>query len=157
MFLVGTIQNLVTTPNMAVVNFSSLNVRYPRLELFPPFEMGPRSDYDFDMKYAQYLLSNDATFIDFMQIPYNIYQGRDVYVLIDDSEEFEMINESLLKFLQQRYGLNATYITSEEDFLQAGEPQFNELGIINFQHDKERLTLMLEKARLMSGGYVGEA
>ena len=155
MLLVGTIQNLMTTPKTVVFNFNSLNMNYEMTRIFPPKDLGFRSDYEFDMKYANYLLTNDEVFFEFMKIPYNVYLGNDVFILIDNSEEFEMAVESLLKFLQQRYGLNATYITDEEDFLKAPEVQFNELGAINFHNDKERLTMMLEKQRLVAGGYVG--
>ena len=154
MFLAGTIQNLQTTGDTVVLNFSSLNAKYPRMPLYPPYELGARSDYEFDMKYANWLMTEG--FVDFMQVPYNIYLGHDVFVLISDMEELEMITESFFKFIQQRYGLNVTYISCQEDFLRAGECQFSELGSLNFQHDKERLALMLEKLRLQQGsGRVG--
>ena len=153
MFYIGTIQNLNLTPGRQVLNFTSLNESYPRLDILPPYEMGARSEYDFDIKYAAYILSNDRVFFDFMQIPYNIYLNKDVWLLIDDDEAFDMINQSLEKFIQQRYGINGAMITCLEDFLSAGTCEFSELGRLNFIQDKERLAMMLEKERIAAGGY----
>ena len=152
MLMIGTIQNLQTTSNCIVYNFSSLNEKYVRLNLFPPNNLGAMDEYDFDIKYAIYILGNDAIFFDMMRIVYSLYQGKDVFVLIDDTEQFEMYNESLMKFIQQRYGYNFNLIQSFDDFINAEESRFSELGIINLAQDKERLSYMLEAERIKNGG-----
>lgn len=156
MLYLGTIQNLNLTPGMQVLNFTSLNEKYPRLDILPPYEMGARSEYDFDVKYAQWIFANDNVFFEFMQIPYNIYLGKDVWILICDDEAFDMINQSLEKLIQQRYGINGAMVTCLDDFLYAGTCEFSEIGIINFRMDKERLAMMLEKNRIASGGYLND-
>lgn len=155
MLMVGTIQNLQVTDNTVVLNFSSLNEKYPKLDIYPPRELPGRSEYEFDMAYAQYIMSNDMVFFDFMQIPYNLYLGKDVFILIDDDARYEFLNESLLKFIQQRYGYNANYITCAEDFIYAEPGTFSEIGMANLIYDKERLSYIAEKSRLLSGGVVG--
>lgn len=155
MLMVGTIQNLQTTDNTVVYNFTSLNERYPRLlHLIPPMSLGARSDYEFDMNYAMYLLSNEPAFFDMMQIVYTMYMGKDVFLLIDGDDRLEMLNESLLKFIQQRYGISAVYITCLDDLLNANDVGFSGIGKLNIQQDKERLAIMVEKIRLQSGGQV---
>lgn len=156
MFLVGTIQNLYKTENMVVYNFSSLNQMYPRLNLWPPNNLGAINEYDFDMKYAYYIMSNDNLFFDLMQIVYNLYLGKDVFLLVDDRDTFEDINESILKFIQQRYGYNATFITCIDDFINANETSYNDVGYYNIIADKERLAYIVESQRLAVGGAIGD-
>ena len=154
MLLLGRIGNLATTERTKILNFNSLNERYPRLHLMPPLDLGPKSEYDFDMKYAAYLLNDPDAFIDLMQIMYPLYQGDDVFLLVDDGPVMEMIVESFQKFIQQRYGYNSAYITCLEDLLNADDGDFSELGTLNMHDDRERLSYMLESSRLAAGGHV---
>ena len=150
MLLYGTIQGLNITDDCIVYNFSSLNENYPRLNLYPPLDFGKKYDYNFDLNYAQYILGNDNIFFDLMMIVYNLYQGRDVFLLVDD--DLEGLNESLLKFIQQRYGYNACRINNLDDLLYAESTDFSEEGLRNLDIDKDRLSYMLESDRLQNGG-----
>ena len=134
MLLYGTIQGLNVTENCIIYNFSSLNEKYPRLNLYPPLEFGKEYDYNFDM----------------MMIVYNLYQGHDVFLLVDD--DLEGLNESLLKFIQQRYGYNAYRINCLEDLLYTENTDFSTEGLINLDIDKDRLSYILESDRLQNGG-----
>lgn len=154
MLLLGRIQNLATTERTKILNFNSLNEKYPRLHLIPPLDLGSKNEYDFDMKYAYYLLNDPNAFIDLMQIMYPLYQGDDVFLLVDDGPIMEMIVESFQKFVQQRYGYNSAYITCLDDLLNADEGDFSELGTMNMRDDRERLSYMLESERLAAGGFV---
>lgn len=154
MLLLGKIQNLATTEKTKVLNFNSLNERYPRLHLMPPMNLGSKNEYDFDMKYAYYILNNPDAFIDLMQIMYPLYQGQDVFLLVDDGPIMEMIVESFQKFIQQRYGYNSAYITCLDDLLNADDGDFSELGTMNMHDDRERLSYMLESQRLGKGGTI---
>ena len=160
MLLVGTIQNLYTTDKTKILNFCSLNEAYPRLRLLPPFDFrftsgNPETmEYEFDMKYAQWLLSAPNAFIDFMQIIYNMYLGYDVFLLISEDNNLEQYIESLLKFIQQRYGYNGVIIKSMEDLFNAEDQQPTGICAMNLQDDKERLTIMLEEQRQSIGGFM---
>lgn len=150
MLLYGTIHGLNTTDNCIVYNFSSMNEQYMRLNLLPPLEFGKDYDYNFDMMYAQYILNNDNIFFDLMMIVYNLYQGKDVFLLVDD--DVSGLNESLLKFIQQRYGYNASRINNLDDLLYAENTDFSREGLFNLDSDKERLSYMMESERLKNGG-----
>ena len=152
MLLYGTIQNLQLTSNCEVFCFTSLNESYERLNLLPPREFGYVYDYQFDMNYANYILSNDNVFFDLMRIIFNLYIGKDVFILVDDEMYAEGLNDSLLKFIQQRYGYNACRINSLEDFVMSEESGFTEMGLINLDYDKNRLSYMVESMRLSNGG-----
>lgn len=161
MLMVGTIQNLATTNKTKVLNFCSLNEKYPRLKLLPPIDFrtctsgNPESaEYEFDMQYAQWLLSDNNAFIDLMQIVYSIYQGYDVFLLITDDIIMEQYTQSLLKFIQQRYGYNGFYIKSMEDLFNAEDQPITGVGLMNLLDDKERLSLMVEESRQESRGFM---
>ena len=161
MLMVGTIQNLATTNKTKVLNFCSLNEKYPRLKLLPPIDFRnctsgrESSEYEFDMQYAQWLLSDPNAFIDLMQIVYSMYQGYDVFLLITDDLIMEQYTQSLLKFIQQRYGYNGFYIKSLEDLFNAEDQPINGVALMNLLDDKERLSLMVEESRQqVCGGFV---
>lgn len=152
MLLYGTVQNLQKTDKTEVYNFSSLNEYYSKLNLLPPREFGWEYDYDFDIRYANYIMTNDTVFFDMMMIVYSLYQGKDIFVLIDDNIILEPMNESLFKFIQQRYGYNSYRINSIYDFLIADDSSFTPFGLFNLDQDKDRLAYMLEKERILNGG-----
>ena len=155
MLLFGRICNLATTERTKILNFNSLNEKYPRLHLIPPMSLGSKNEYEFDMKYAVYLLSDPNAFIDLMQVMYPLYAGDDVFLLVDDGPIMEMVVESFRKFIQERYGYTSAYITCVEDLLNAQDGDFSELGTMNMHDDKERLAYMLESERLGKGGQFG--
>ena len=69
----------------------------------------------------------------------------------------ENIAESLFKAIQQRYGYNAYFCNSEEDYLwiknSCEYPRFDpNWGIYNLDIDKERYTLINETNRIRNGG-----
>ena len=150
MLFYGTIQGLNTTENCIVYNFTSLNEKYPKLKLYPPEDFNYIYDYDFDYAYANYIINTDTVFFDFMMIIYNLYQGNDVFILVDDN--LADLNESLFKFIQQRYGYNACRINSLEDLLYVENTDFSREGLCNLDIDKERLSYLLEYDRIKNGG-----
>ena len=163
MLMVGKIQNLYTTNKTKILNFCSLNEQYPRLHLLPPmdFRMMPVSnpemaEYEFDIRYASWLLQDENAFIDLMQIVFSLYQGYDVFLLVSDDINLEAYTQSLLKFIQQRYGYNGFYITCIEDLFNAEDQVISGIGAVNLHDDKERLAYMLEEKRQSLGGFPNE-
>lgn len=152
MLMYGTVHNIITTSNCEVYNFSSLSENYTRLHLLPPREFGKDFNYQFDLAYANWIFSNDEIFFDFMMIVYNLYTGKDVFLVVDDM--VEQLNESLIKLIQQRYGYEACRINTVEDFIYATESSFSALGLINLDQDKDRLAYILEGMRLDQGGAI---
>lgn len=122
-----------------VYNFTGLVEQIPTLQLLPPRELGANSEYEFDVKYYQYVISNDIPFDSFMCIIMNLYEGRTVFLITLEGNWSQILIESLLKMIQQRYGINATKICSEEDIFYAEDSDFNpDFGLCNLDQDKER-------------------
>jgi len=150
-FLYGDAANI--QPDCVVINFNSLIEGFPSANLLPPNNLGAISEYDFDVKYMNWILCNDTNFINFMNIIMEIYYGRNIYLIINKDEWGTVLIESLLKLIQQRYGINATFINSPEDIYYAPDSEFNSYyGINNFDQDKERYVYLYEQIKVMQNG-----
>lgn len=102
MLLYGNARNI--QDQCVIYNFTSYIEGYRRLNLIPPNSLGASSEYEFDQRYMEFILSNDYNFVEFFNIIYNLYSGQDVYIIISDDPWSETLVESLLKLIQQRYG-----------------------------------------------------
>lgn len=137
-----------------ILNFSSMVERYDMLRLLPPDNLGAVNEYDFDIRYANLILGSEGYFMEFMRIIMPLYMGNDVYICILRTENpwSEMIMESLLKLIQQRYGYNAARIDSFEDIVASDQSGFSPYGLINLDNDKDRYAYIVERSRLRAGG-----
>lgn len=127
-----------------VFNLSSLLEGFERVSILPPFKLD-RYDRDFDIMYAEYIIQNDNVFYEFMKVMMAIYYGLDVVVLIDRMEVHEYVNESLIKFIQQRYGIIANNINELSDWENVEDCDFSLQGLFNMDQDKERFTTIHAK------------
>lgn len=95
----------------------------------------------FDMMYAQYLMNH--AFVDMFSIVNNLYNGGSSLIIVGNTEYKIMITESLIKFLQQRYGLSPIRVINEvEDWYSYNdESDFNLTGIFNLDVDKEKFVM----------------
>ena len=155
MLMYGNSFNVITTGT--VYNLTSLKEGYVRLQsLIPPNEIGRFTGRDFDIAYANYILSNDFIFKEFFDIVYLLYQGVDVYLIIAEEDWSENLVESLLKLIQQRYGYIGCRIKCFDDFLEASKHSISKFdpvfGLANLSMDRERYVYIIEKARIQSGG-----
>ena len=118
-------------------NLSSLSEQFQRLNLMPPNNLGALDSYDFDQKYASYVLENDNVFCELMKIMLPLYQNTsDVFLVTDQRDMWEMeIVDSLLKLIQQRYGINAVLINTKEDYQNAVDDNFNPYDGIRIMDD----------------------
>lgn len=108
---------------------------------YPPEEIVFSSDeLVFDGMYANYLLNNQYAFTDMMKLMYELYTNSDVlvYVLVGDGSYRDGIAQSLVKFIQERYGYVTNYINSIEDLECLQDSGFSNYGLINFDIDMER-------------------
>lgn len=146
MLYYGNLNNVQDTG--VVLNFTSPNEYYQRLNLIPPNSLGATSDYDFDVKYMNWIMSDDYRFSQMFDIIEYLYQGFDVYIIISDDSWSENLIESLLKLIQQRYGYNATRIDCLEDLTTSPVGGFNtEYGLYNFDEDEDRYCYYIEAMR----------
>lgn len=140
-----------------VYNLNSLKEGYPTLNrLFPPREIIRFENRDFDIAYMNYIFNYADAFMQFFQIIFDLYLGKDVYLIIMEEEWAENLAESLFKLIQQRYGYNAVRINCFEDYLyvvnSSSIPEFNtDYGISNFNMDRDRYTYIIEYAKMKGG------
>ena len=142
----GVIYNLTT--------MSEEFIKLPRL--IPPNSIGHFTDREFDIAYMNYIMNYDEVFCEFFQIIYNLYIGIDVLIIASKDDWSENILESLLKLIQQRYGYDAVYIETDEDYMYARNYCFSDFapgfGVYNLDQDKERFSYIMENYRLINNG-----
>jgi hypothetical protein len=98
------------------------------LEYLKEDETGDTNSIQFDQKYAQYILGNDEAFIAFMSIMSKVIDEEDTIVISNyNSPALMPIIDSLLKLIQQRYGINA-FIVNTVDDLESIHLKYNEFG-----------------------------
>lgn len=144
MLLVGDIRCLPDSiDKFVVLNLSSLAEGYERVHLVPSISARYNDDRQFDIDYANYILSNNFTFMEFMKIIYPLYAGADVFLLVSRNEDtHDIITESLCKLIQQRYGYNYQLLNNKDDIDYYDDSNFNIYGIQTFDMDKERMTYL---------------
>lgn len=140
----GEYNNLIYNDTFVVFNLSSLIEGFEMISIIPPFIRQFNDEKEFDIMYANYLLSDNNAFYEMMKIVMSIYMGKDVYILITkDNGIFEILTESFQKFLQQRYGIISNNINCIEDLeFILDEQQFSLSGLYNLDIDKEKFTYM---------------
>lgn len=143
------LKEILEIPDVRVYNFSSLREGFPRLNLMPPHTLGANTEYEFDVNYANYIMSNDIIFMNFMTIVMELYYGHSVYLLISEDEWSQLLVDSLMKLIQQRYGINGVLVNCMEDLLYAKEETFSDVGIFNLDTDKERYTYLDQQYKMM--------
>ena len=135
--------------NDTIFNLSSLREDFITLRyLIPPNNIGRFTDMEFDIAYMNYILNNDTVFMDFFRIIYELYIGRDVFIVASKEDWSENILESLMKLIQQRYGYNSVGVYNENDYIYAknyGSGNFVPgYGVYNLDQDKERFTYLVQ-------------
>ena len=159
MLYYGDSSNLgVISSDTLIFNITSMCEGLPRLQLVPPNTLGHLVDRDFDMTYANFIMSNDFAFTEFFTIIYNLYLGKDVYLVYAKDDWSENMAESLNKLIQQRYGYNAIKISGLDDYIYANNNitcTFNpDYGLANLDIDKDRYSYISESCRLNNGGVI---
>lgn len=145
----GVIKDIIEINSTKIYNFSSLREGFPRLNLMPPHNLGANTEYEFDVKYMNYIFSNDIVFMNFMTIIMDLYNGFSVYLLISEDDWSQLLIDSLMKLIQQRYGINGVMVNSLEDFQFAKDDTFKDYGIYNLDQDKERYSYIDQQFKMM--------
>ena len=141
--------------NFIPVNFTGMNESTEKLSI-NGMESIDVSTPEFDKYFAEVVYNNDDNFISFFRIIQLLMAGEDIYICISNGNVLDFLNESLAKFIQQRYGYNAVLINTEADYLYAVTsmnfgfaPGY---GIYNLDQDKERFTTLIEQYRIANNG-----
>lgn len=141
-------------PNTKIYNLTSLAERYApyRIPLVPPNSLGSMNEYEFDVNYMHWVLDNDSNFTTFMTLIVDLFNGIDIFIVVSEDDWSQIITESLLKLIQQRYGINAAFINNTEDIFYAEESNFAEgYGIYNLDIDVERYDKIYQEYKINTG------
>ena len=140
-----------------VYNYSSMIEGMGRLHLMPPIVDQSAPEFNFDLYYANWLLSDPMAFRDLMMIMYDVYSGFDVFLCSASMEIMGFINESFIKFIQQIYGVNCYWVNTVEDidYCRTINSGFSIEGLGNFDMDKERLSEVAMESKQQSNSIAG--
>jgi hypothetical protein len=92
--------------------------------------------------YSNYLMMNEDIFFEFFQkVLYPLYNGYNVYLITTRNIFYDRIIESLIKFIQQRYGYLG-YILGSPDDIEYINPDngFSINGLYNLDIDKNKFS-----------------
>ena len=106
---------------------------------------GDATDPAFDIEYHNYIINNPTSFLQFMSIIIPAYTSPDtmIQVMIRSSNYRDVITESLLKLIQQRYGYNACIVNELDDFMYTTESDFSIPGLFTLDQDLARWRTMV--------------
>ena len=90
---------------------------------------------EFDIQYANALMNNPEMFDDLMQIMIPCYEGEVVVVLVQHDVFRDAVMESLIKFIQQRYGYNCWIMNDQDDLECIDETSFSTYGLMALDDD----------------------
>lgn len=90
---------------------------------------------DFDIAYASAINNNQILFYKLMLMISAAYEGMIVIILIQHDPYRDAIMESLIKYVQQRYGYPIWIINDPEDILSIKEREVNPYGFTNLLSD----------------------
>jgi hypothetical protein len=92
---------------------------YPDKSLYPLLQAevtGDANTLAFDQAYCNQILTNEASFMDLMSILYGIETRDEVMIISNYTNRVIMpIVDSLIKFIQERYGIDSFIINELED------------------------------------------
>lgn len=137
-----------------IFNLASYKAGFNILNIIPPNELGRSDSNDFDIAYFNYIMYNDGVFVDFFRVIYYLYMGKDVYIMACEEDWAENLLESVLKMIQQRYGINAIRITDDYDYMDAKlnyDMKFADYGRMNLDADRDRFIYLIEKYKSITG------
>lgn len=131
--------NQIDMSNTVLLNYSSYIEGIERINLIPSVYGYDRTSVEFDKFYFSFIYDNDDNFMEFSKIFMSLYYGKDVVLLATRDESiFDDILESLLKLIQQRFGITASYVENIEDISCVEDVEFSVQGLFNLDIDKER-------------------
>lgn len=106
---------------------------------------------EFDIRYANTILSIPQLYEAFMKMMIPNFRGELVLVLVDRDEYRDAIMESLIKFIQQRYGYNCWIVEDYEDIDFLKESSFSQNGILTMREDIKRIHELYSSGSVSQG------
>lgn len=136
---------------ITVCNFSSyVQDCNQLLNLLPERGVDSSSDENFDMSYFDYIFCNDRSFMDFMFIVTKLYEGHTVYIIINHTEFYDKLAESLAEIIKQRYGYLSYFVYDMGDYnMDFEQAEFSVIGLNNLDMDKMRFLNLLGQMNML--------
>lgn len=98
------------------------------LKLLEETTYGDGSTLRFDQAYATQILNDDATFVDFMSLMHGVIRDEETILMSNYTSKVVMpVLDSLLKFIQQRYGIIGFIVNTIDDLDTLGTSEFGTL------------------------------
>ena len=124
---------------------------YPKDELLPLLKEtmdGDGNSLQFDQAYARQILQDDPTFIDFMTLMHGVIKDEETILISNYTSPLIMpILDSLLKAIQQRYGINGFIVNTMDDLDSLSSSEFGTLQQqLTFSEDCVRFAKLTGKA-----------
>ena len=119
----------------------TLNALVPSPQYIPQdVLLGDTTDPIFDIEYHKYIFDSQQAFMEFMLIMVPAFTSPDtlIHIMIKQSNFRDVIMESLIKLIQQRYGYNVCIVNEADDFLYAEESDFSIPGLFALDQDLVR-------------------
>lgn len=138
--------------NLKIFNLCSMSEKgeglFSLIPLFTSNMYDPEREKEFDLAYANYIMNEDNAFMDLMKIIYPEYANSSeniiIYIMVNFDEIRVTVIESLVKFIQQRYGINCNIIYDPMDWEAVVPSEFHITGLYNLDQDKERYSELLK-------------
>ncbi len=150
----------ISGKNQVVYNLTSLYSGYPSLSalatnMYTVNNSGMPTNVfidsvNFDIMYANSIMSNPQMYEAFMNIMVLAYQGINVIILVQRDNYRDAIMESLIKLIQQRYGYIAWVVEDPDDIECIRESSFSPYGIIALDQDIAKLDDMYNRGLVSS-------
>ena len=144
---IGSIPNI--PDNYKVYNLSSVYQMGVSVHDLIPNPFGLNIDInsqEFDVYVFNTIFANERLFAIFLQMVNDVFNGNDIYIMIDDNVELKIaLSESVIRIIQQRYGLEYSIVNTPEDFECVEETKFSFIGIQIFDQDNKRFMFCLNK------------
>lgn len=120
----------------SVINFNTLCEFVDQLYYLNPYKTYQNfnvNTYEFDQWYASYIMDNPDCFKEFTNLMRQVYNGYNVWVLVDFSiETGNCIVETLIKFILEYYGYVSNVCHTAEDTENLVDGEFSMQGIQAF-------------------------
>jgi hypothetical protein len=146
--------------NLFIYNLSSMIEGYQKIGILPSVNnINYIDELNFDISYSNYIMTNDSVFYEFFsKIIYPLYNGYSVYLITARNDFFDRVTESLLKFIQQRYGYISAIMNDPTDIdyinQDVGFGSTGIYGVYNLDLDKERYSYMYASTNMDKNGKI---
>lgn len=139
MLIVGDIRSIPRIDNLVVLNLTSANSYYPLVDLISVTRTVEYNTALDDEWFFNAVFLDNHYFMELMKIMNPLYEGKNVYLLINNHELLQPFNELITHLIISRYGYPSQYLNSITDFDEMDDSTFSFCGIKNMDADRSRM------------------